>query len=54
MEILWFRADNTDGYSDAERDALNNELAEKLAAIEPYSDDWYQVAKAFSDEVARR
>lgn len=49
-----FRADNCEGYSHAEMEALNAEAAERLAGLEPGSDEWNDAAKAFQDEVARR
>jgi hypothetical protein len=50
-----FTQDNTFGYSDAELAALNAELAERLAGIDP-DNDWLieQTAKSFADEVANR
>jgi hypothetical protein len=47
-----FTADNTTGYTGEQLDALNSEL--KLDGIEPNSDEWHQIEKAFSDEVASR
>lgn len=49
---LSFRRDNTEGYTDAELDALNAELRTRLEG-QP-SRHWDDIAKAFSDEVAGR
>lgn len=49
-----FTQENTDGYTDSELDALNEELSERLADLEPGSDEYQQVEKAFHDEVSRR
>lgn len=49
-----FTKQNTQGYTDAELAALNTELAERLAGLEPGTDEYDQAEKAFSDEVARR
>jgi hypothetical protein len=47
--------DNTTGYTQAELDALNAELAERLAEIDPDDTDARAEAeKAFADEVSRR
>lgn len=50
-----FTTDNTEGYTQAQLDALNAELAERLAAIDPNDTDArFNAEQAFSDEVARR
>lgn len=49
-----FTQENTEGYSDSELDALNEELAERLADLEPGNDEYQQAEKAFHDEVSRR
>ncbi len=50
-----FATDNTEGYTQAQLDALNAELATRLAAIDPSDTDAREEAeKAFNDEVARR
>jgi hypothetical protein len=50
-----FTTDNTEGYTQAQLDALNAELVARLAAIDPTDTDARDDAeKAFSDEVARR
>lgn len=50
-----FTQDNTAGYTDAELNALNEELTTRLAAIGPADVDARNEAeKAFADEVARR
>lgn len=51
-----FTAANTEGYTQAELDALNAELAERIraAGVEPGSDQAQEIEKAFHDEVARR
>lgn len=50
-----FTTDNTTGYTQAQLDALNAELAAILAAID--SDDTdarHEAEKAFADQVSRR
>lgn len=50
-----FTTDNTDGYTQAQLDALNVELTERMATIDPNDTDARADAeKAFHDEVARR
>ena len=50
-----FTTDNTDGYTQAQLDALNAELTAHLATIDPEDTDAREQAeKAFADEVARR
>jgi hypothetical protein len=49
-----FTADNTTGYTSDQLDALNSELKLRLDGVEPNSDEWHQIEKAFSDEVASR
>jgi hypothetical protein len=48
-----FTTENTTGYSQTELDALNAELAERLAGIED-PDEREEAAKSFADEVSRR
>lgn len=50
-----FTTDNTTGYTQAELDALNAELAQRLSEIDP--DDVearWDAEKAFADEVSHR
>ncbi len=54
LHEVGFRSDNTEGYGAAELKRLNSELAERIGNLESFSDDWYNTAKAFADEVARR
>jgi hypothetical protein len=51
-----FTSDNTEGYTAAELEALNAELAQRLAdaGVEPGSDEAMAIEKAFHDEVSRR
>jgi hypothetical protein len=49
-----FTQQNTEGYTDQELDALNAELEERLADLDPSSDEYQQTEKAFYDEVSRR
>jgi hypothetical protein len=49
-----FTQKNTAGYTNSELDALNKELDERLSDLEPGSDEYQQVEKAFYDEVSRR
>ncbi len=50
-----FTMDNTTGYTQQELDALNAELAQRLAAIDPDDVEARQDAeKAFADEVSGR
>lgn len=51
---MTFSQFNTEGYSDRELEYINAELAERLAGLEPESDEYQQTAKAFCDEVSRR
>jgi len=53
-ESVGFTQDNTTGYSDEELSALNDELSERLGDVEICTDEYYVIAKNFSDEVARR
>ncbi len=50
-----FRQDNTEGYSDAQLEALNAEWEQRVADtnLEPGAEYDFQ-AKAFCDEVSRR
>jgi hypothetical protein len=50
---LW-TMDNTTGYTQAELNAFNTELAERLTGIEPHTDEWYRIISRFTDEVAGR
>ena len=54
INVVGFRQDNTQGYTQAKLDKFNEELAEELADYEPYSDMWYQMAKAFADSISHR
>ena len=51
-----FRADNTEGYNEAELAALNSEWHQRVEAegLDLESDEWYAAAKAHADAVARR
>jgi hypothetical protein len=51
-----FTSDNTEGYTQSEIDALNAEMAQRMAAegIEPGTDAAHDFEKAFADEVAGR
>ena len=50
-----FTTENTTGYTQQELDALNAELVERLAGIDPDDIDARQeVEKAFADEVSHR
>lgn len=49
-----FTQQNTDGYTQEQIDKLNAELAERLAGLEPESDEYKQAEKAFHDEVSKR
>jgi len=49
-----FRKDNTAGYNQQQLDTLNFELSEKLEGLEMWSDNWFQTAKMFADDVSRR
>ena len=51
-----FRQNNTEGYSDAELDAMNEEWEERArkAGLEEDTDEWEEAAKRFSDEVSGR
>ena len=49
-----FRPDNCEGYTPAQMEALNAEASERLARLEPGSDEYEVAAKAFCDEVAGR
>lgn len=49
-----FTFDNTTGYTSQQLDELNDELAQRLIGVEPYTDESYQIESAFSDEVAGR
>lgn len=50
-----FTLDNTEGYTQAELNALNAELQTRLAGIDPEDVEMrQQVEKSFADEVSRR
>jgi len=49
-----FREDNTEGYSQEQRDDLNAELARRLWRFRPGSSEWWETAKSFAHEVSRR
>ena len=49
-----YRDDNTEGYTQAQLDALNAELDGRLDGIEPGSDEWHETVSQHADEVARR
>lgn len=48
-----YRDDNTEGYTQAQLDALNAELTGRLDGIEPGSDEWHETVGRHADEVAR-
>lgn len=54
MTSKHYRDDNTEGYTQAELDALNAELNARLVGIEPGSDEWHETVQRHADEVARR
>ena len=43
--------DNTTGYTDDQIATLNEELYFRLTGVERGSDEWYQIEKAFFDEM---
>ena len=49
-----FNSDNTEGYTDVELEALNAEFEELAQDMEEGTEDWYELANEFSDEVGRR
>ena len=52
---MWFTSENTQGYTDAELDALNDEMDEIMSMIDPDDIDAQNEAeKAFKDKVAAR
>lgn len=51
---IGFRADNTSGYSAAELEQLNHELAQQLHGLDKFSHDWWEVVTAFRDKLAHR
>jgi hypothetical protein len=53
-EIDMFTTENTEGYTQPQLDALNAELAERLAGVEAWSEESIEIVKAFTDEVASR
>ena len=54
ITFMRFTQQNTDGYTDQQIANLNTVLDERLAGLEPDSDEYQQAEKAFADEVARR
>lgn len=54
MSKNWFTLENTTGYTAAELDALNDELADRLTGIDENSPEYIEEVKAFMDEVSRR
>lgn len=49
---IMFRADNTDGYSEAVITIFNRALADRIAHLaDGDTDAAYQIAKSFADEV---
>lgn len=54
IETIGFTLENTEGYTRAELDVLNDELAARLAGIDETSPDFFEEVKAFRDEVSRR
>jgi hypothetical protein len=55
MNRIYWREDNTEGHSEAEVDALEEELQARLATLGECTEDERQaVIKQFADEVARR
>ena len=51
-----FRADNTEGYNQAQLDALNAEWQERVEKLnlDEFTEEYDEQAKCFADEVARR
>lgn len=49
-----FTQDNAPGYTTEQLAELNAELADRLDGIEPFSDEYHAVEKAFQDEVSHR
>lgn len=51
-----FTLENTQGYDQTDLDALNTELDIVLENenCEPYTPEWYETIKRFSDTVANR
>ena len=55
FDAIMFRDDNTEGYTAAQLAALNAELAARIAHLDALDTDGaHEIARAFSDEVARR
>ena len=48
-----FSLANTEGYTEAELDVLNTELAARLNGVDPNNREYEQIAKSFADEVSR-
>ncbi|AFM24871.1 hypothetical protein [Desulfomonile tiedjei] len=53
VRLIGFRSDNSDGYTQGQLDSLNCELFRKLEGLEPESDEWYEVAREFSETAER-
>lgn len=52
---IMFTLDNTEGYTQTELDAFNDELAARIRFLaDSDTDSAYQIAKSFSDEVSAR
>ena len=49
-----FTKENTDGYTKIGLELLNQELDERLAGIEPGTDEYHTIEKNFADEVSHR
>lgn len=49
-----FREDNTEGYSQEQRDHLNAELTRRFRRLKPGSSEWWETAKSFAHEISRR
>ena len=54
MSENWFTLENTEGYTQVELDALNDELADRLTRTDETSPEYIEEVKAFMDEVSRR
>lgn len=52
-EDTMFTKQNTEGYTDSQLEKFNHELAQRLTGIEPYTDEYYEIERAFSDEISR-
>ena len=49
-----FTQQNTEGYTNQELKSLNEKLEQRLADLDPGSDEYHQAEKEFHDEVSRR